>query len=371
MRPQVVRRIGSFDDPNQILTRVGQVLIGPEEQIFVSQPQDQTILVFDLFGTEPTSIGREGEGPGEFEGLHTIGFLNDSLWAFDYSVPRFSFFSLTGELLGTRPWGTEMFRIDEVVFVPRAPVSVVLLPEEEALIVPGMMIRGQPPESGIRSEVMRIPFLRVGADLQIQDTIAWTIMEGTTVAESRGGEVLMFSVPFNDAPLHTLGPNGGGVAVVDRRRASSDVHPVFGISVVGPMGDTTFALSIPYDPIPITEDALKGIVSKVRSSPPRDRGGLSEEEIKDALAEHGLVPEYQVPVTKLVGTGDGMIWVRREEFGQDSVVWNVFDSNGTPTATVLLPADQEIKAGNGDLLVTLEHDEFDVPYLVVLRLELD
>jgi hypothetical protein len=106
----------------------------------------------------------------------------------------------------------------------------------------------------------------------------------------------------------------------------------------------------------------------VRAFPPPERGGLNEEEIKEALTNSDLVPESHVPATEVVGTQDGSLWVRREEVGRDSVVWNVFDSRGNSTATVLLPADHQIKAGRRDLLVTLEHDEFDVPYLVMLRL---
>jgi hypothetical protein len=369
VRPRFVERIGSVDDPDELLTRVGQVLIGSGERLYVSQPSDDRILVFDRDEPSPLAIGRRGEGPGEFASLHSIGFLSDTLWAFDSGGPRLSIFSMEGELFGTRPWTTETLSVGEYLFVPRVPVSLVLLPGGEALASPGMMIRGQPPGQGVHSDSIRSPVLRMGKDLQIQDTVVWTLREGTTVGVSKGGTVGSFSVPFGDAPLYTLFPKGGGVAVVDRRRPGPGEEPRFGITLLGPMGDTTFAISVPYDPVPLTPAALDRIVSEVRAFPPPDRGGLTPAEVKKALEDHDLIPENHIPVTEVVGTQDGRIWVRREEVRVDSVVWNVFDSGGTPEATVLLPFRHELKAARGDLLVVLERDELDVPYLVKLRLK--
>jgi len=366
---RLVERIGSVDDPDQILTSVRQVFIGPGERLYVAQPADDKILIFGPEEPVPLAVGRRGEGPGEFGSLHSMGLLADTLWAFDSSGPRLVLFSMDGEPLGTRPWTTETFSIGEYLFVPRVPVSLALLPDGGALASPGLMIRAQPPGAGVEFGSMRSPVPRMGRDAEIRDTVVWTRREGTTVGIARGGTVGSFSVPFSDAPFYSLMPAGQGVAVVDRRRPGDGEEPRFRITLLDPMGDTAFAVAVPYDPVPLTPDALDRIVSRVRPFPPPDRGGLSPAEVKTALTDRDLVPANHVAVTSLVGTQDGRIWVRREEARADSVAWNMFDGEGVLQGTVLLANDHEIKAAQGDLLVVLERDQLDVPYLLKFRLD--
>ena len=45
--------------------------------------------------------GRSGEGPGEFRGVSSIGWLGDTVWVADYRLPRVQLFSETGKFLRT------------------------------------------------------------------------------------------------------------------------------------------------------------------------------------------------------------------------------------------------------------------------------
>jgi len=40
-------RIGSVDDSAQALTRIGDILLGPDGRLYIAQPADLTIRVFD------------------------------------------------------------------------------------------------------------------------------------------------------------------------------------------------------------------------------------------------------------------------------------------------------------------------------------
>ena len=76
-------RIGSIDDPEQALGTIGHVVIGPDGELFVSQPESGNIRVFNPDGRLSRIIGRRGKGPGEFENISYIGFKGDTLFATD------------------------------------------------------------------------------------------------------------------------------------------------------------------------------------------------------------------------------------------------------------------------------------------------
>src|SRR5688572_30567061 len=81
-----VVRMGGVDDPAQLLTRIGKVIIGPQLRLFVSQLDDLRVLVFDSSGALQASLGRPGRGPGEFQTVWSIGLVGDTLYASDVGL---------------------------------------------------------------------------------------------------------------------------------------------------------------------------------------------------------------------------------------------------------------------------------------------
>ncbi len=69
------------DTTNQeaILWRTSSFVIDDENQIFVADSNNHRIAVFDFTGTYQRSIGREGDGPGEFRYPSTIRYINGKL----------------------------------------------------------------------------------------------------------------------------------------------------------------------------------------------------------------------------------------------------------------------------------------------------
>ncbi|MFC1530590.1 6-bladed beta-propeller, partial [Gemmatimonadota bacterium] len=69
------------DTTNQeaILWRTSSFVIDDENQIFVADSNNNRIAVFDFTGTYQRSIGREGDGPGEFRYPSTIRYINGKL----------------------------------------------------------------------------------------------------------------------------------------------------------------------------------------------------------------------------------------------------------------------------------------------------
>jgi hypothetical protein len=70
-------------------------------RIFVRDSGNKRIQVFDAAGEYLLTIGREGQGPGEFSELNTLAVRGDTIVAGDRLNGRFSLFSSDGSLVET------------------------------------------------------------------------------------------------------------------------------------------------------------------------------------------------------------------------------------------------------------------------------
>lgn len=371
LEPTVVERIGSIDDPEQALTRVGQVLIGPDERLYVAQPASDQIRMYGVGGELLGTIGRSGEGPGEFGSVGQMGFAGDTLYVADGGLGRVTFFDLVGAVRSSTQWATEMMRTDEgVAYLPAVPQ--VRLDDGSGLVQPGRIVAGTMatgPQPRVRTSSGRTPYFRVDAEGAVVDTVVWIESSYTRVRVGTGDAEMNTPCPLADNPLAELMPDGSGVVLVDRRAASTTDPASFRLTLFSPTGDTTWSRAVPYDPAPLPLAELRSRAEEIRETRlQNDRLAPTVAEFMDGYREAECIPATWMPVTALTVTQDGRIWLRREEMGGDAVPWNVLSPGGEPVAQVRLPTGQTVEAASGDLLVTTETDELDVPYLVVYRL---
>lgn len=366
--PVFETRIGSADDPEQSLTRIGQVLIGPGGRLYVSQSSDREIRMYDAGGDLLGTIGREGEGPGEFRGISWMSLRNDTLYTSDNGLGRLTAFDLEGGLLGSVQWSSEMQSGGEGYgFGPGTPQ--VLLDDGTALLRPPMFVAGRRAQPGITRSSRTVPYFRMDRQGSFIDTLAPVTSEFTSVRVEVEGTVVAVPCLTDDNPLAALSPDGRGVVTVDRRVVPGPEPATIGVALVSPAGDTAYAQSVPYQPIPLPDEVLQNHIEGYREARlSAERPAPSAAQVESVLREAECLPATHVPVTELAVTQDGWIWLRREAELGDSVTWNVLDPDGHPAAELRLPAGQSVAAAGGDLLIATEEDELDIPYVVVYRL---
>ena len=85
-------RIGALDGPAPyVFGRVAGIVEGPLGRIFIADQLAHEIRVFDTEGAFLFSIGREGQGPGEFTGPCCLSFAPDgTLWVRDGGNTRYA-----------------------------------------------------------------------------------------------------------------------------------------------------------------------------------------------------------------------------------------------------------------------------------------
>lgn len=95
-----IRTFGGLDVPEEaILSSPSDMVMSPDDKIIVSDHGENKIVVFDASGEVINQFGREGKGPGEFQGLRFIKLEGDVLKVFDANNNRVQYFSLDGQYL--------------------------------------------------------------------------------------------------------------------------------------------------------------------------------------------------------------------------------------------------------------------------------
>jgi hypothetical protein len=81
---------------------IGSIAVDPEENIYISDSKEIHIKKFDRNGKYLKTIGRKGQGPGEFEQVTRIMIdLRKHLTAFDGKIRRLTLFSPSGDFIKT------------------------------------------------------------------------------------------------------------------------------------------------------------------------------------------------------------------------------------------------------------------------------
>jgi hypothetical protein len=92
--------IGMLDGPREYqLQRVIGAFRNRRGQILAGNAGSNEIRVYDADGTYLEALGRPGNGPGEFERLHSLHLEGDTLYAYDLAQQRISAFDEAGDFV--------------------------------------------------------------------------------------------------------------------------------------------------------------------------------------------------------------------------------------------------------------------------------
>lgn len=362
-------RIGSQDDPEQSLVRVGDVRIAGDGRLYVTQPTDRQVRVYAPDGTLERTIGQNGEGPGEFRTISGLGFRGDTLYASDAALNRVTFFGRDGEVIRSEQWPASMIAATNGGFMAGAPQ--VLRADGSGLVRPGAFVRAMSGQaSGPQTATTSRALFRAERDPAALDTVVWIEVSYTSnSAPIAGGGVARFGCPFATSPLLDLRVDGSGVVVVDRTPAPSLDVATFAVVGLDPAGDTAFVTEVPYQPVTVEAERVAREVEGIRAPYlNRDRPAPSAPDVEAALRKMDCIPAALPPVRDLVTAQDGTIWLGREEEGDRPVEWDVLGADGAWIGRLVLPAGETVAAASGETLVTTWTDELDVPYLTRYRL---
>ena len=105
--------IGEKDEKGEMqLYKPSQFTVDSADNIYISDRADQAIKIFDRNGNYQKTIGRKGEGPGEFLRISRMAFLPDGrLLVMDWRAKRTSLFNKDGEFMQSYKWQASHFDV--------------------------------------------------------------------------------------------------------------------------------------------------------------------------------------------------------------------------------------------------------------------
>jgi hypothetical protein len=339
-------RIGREDDSRYALTATRDLAVAEDGAMFLGQPQANEIRVFDANGRFARSIGRRGEGPGEFSTRDmTLGLRGDTLWATDRN--RVNLFRRSGEVLRT-------FVVDYKTGRPDYHPSGVRAILSDGTLAAGLAFASNPNPEAWPSG---LPVLRIDRNGSVRDTLG--LLDLAAVGFYRWeGRFWPAQRPFYLPSPHAYTPQGNALVYV-RQTAAERAQPArFKVFKVNAAGDTVVAREITYQPIAVSTQVRDSIRDATLRTPlPRARN--------EAILKAAPVPAFYPPINRLAASADGSTWLHLQGSGGE---WLVISPAGDVQARVRAPAALRILFATAERIWGVEYDKLDVPSLVRYRI---
>jgi hypothetical protein len=338
--------IGQMEgDPAYELSSVRGALRLPDGRVVVAEYRTSEVRFYGPDGRHVRSVGRAGDGPGEFSSLFGIFTRGDTLFAHDFRQSRITVFDFQGEYLGDvtldRSFGLPL----EVHPVSNGYLGVLQgFPEE----IPEEFTYSR------RLLTYRI-FNADGSGLRVVD-------------ELPGQEILFRgSVSGNVINTVTTTPliaHSAFQAVVSGRLVAGTTDR-FELRVYDEEGELRRLIRAPDRDRPVSGDEWDQVVAEAvaEAEGAEGRRGMRQ------LAELRSAPEVRPAYGRFVADAEGYVWVEPYRPAQGRAVpWTVVDPEGSVLGEVeLAEGFRPLDIGSGHVL-GIVRDDLGVPYVQLYEL---
>jgi hypothetical protein len=289
-------------------------------------------------------IGRKGSGPGEFDAVDAVHVLpGDSLFVFDASLERVTVFAPGAD----RPTRTVTLGTSSYVF----PYWVAPAGTAGALFAAGRTAFGDTGGPGSASQQHEsVRLLRPDGSL-LRDSLL--SVEQIEMLEFHGEMEGAGVNPFGRRRIFAVGPGG---------RLYSAWNGALDVQLNGPDGR---ALSVLH---PRVRVSARPVTSRERDSVVAAIGGgsLPPAAVRRAFAaaQTRSWPLFQ----EMFVDDSARVWLGLLGDRGGPIHWCAFSADGTPSATLDLPANESLRMVRGARAYAVRRDHDDVPQVVVYAL---
>jgi hypothetical protein len=343
-------RIDGYHDN---LSPISYVTVGPDGTIIFDQPQDDVILFYAPDGVRIGSFGRPGGGPGEFQALRNLGWIGDTLWAFDGLLFRFSLISSSRKLVATVRLPLQPHAPSASEPIPRvqAARSGRLLPGRDMLMLGWLYDLRQFPQF---SELLRgkdYVWLQVAPDGSYQRlALAWSVFgEQCMVRHGRADT----NVPECASPVMDFGDGNRTMATI-RTNIDGPRPGTYVVTLRHIAGDTVFSRRYPFESVPLPNRIADSIRNRML------RGATGD---MRSLIQHLSFPPIYRPVKRVRVGRDGTTWVGLRQTAE-GLPWLALDQAGNPIGEVILPPTVVLWVADRHTIWGVDWDQNDMPSIV-------
>ena len=350
-----------IDGHESVLSQVTNVAVSRDGTIAISERPAQTIRFFNSEGELLDESFRQGEGPGEFRVVASLGWVADTLWVFDFRLDRITLISPDRQLARTfptptpaRPGGPNPSGIPEYRRV-----------QPEALYTSGSTVAhlyspiGDPSEEFPEGESI---YGLVSSDGVIQEIVARIPPSPSRFVYQGEGMAVNMPYPFAIETFFSVAPDGSRIVLVDVS-VEEESGAVVEALALAPTGDTIYDVDIPVEASPIPSHVVDSMMDVHLEALEQIGGSVGR-----AYRSQAYVPPVYPPVMGVVVSADGGVWLKMRDT-EEGRPYYILDPDGRPAGRVLVPNNVEIRAADRTHVWAVEKDELDVPSILRFRIE--
>lgn len=320
--------------------RVSTALALPGDEVAVVDAGASEIRVFSGSGAYLRTLGRRGEGPGEFNGISWVQLVDDTLVAYSSGQRRITMLALDGSMHATiipRPAGegvsaSPLTRAGNGSWVVRAGR---LRLAQQVAVQP----EGAAPPSGVTRDTTGVGFLPVSGEGPVNFVVK---IPGQPMVGVPGGPVGVgaFSAPLAVARV------GDRVAVVDLESGA-----LWWFSAGG-TEESRADIAVPRRPLPLAAvDSIRRAAME-RSQSPREQAMMEL-----MFSSEAAPPQYPM-FRSLLADGTDQLWLEEWQLElPPSARYQIVGVDGSWRATVSMPIGFTPTAIGPDWVLGVHRDE--------------
>ena len=300
------------DEVNIILFRPGSFIVGPNENIYITDRQDSAIKVFDPNGKYKLTIGRRGQGPGEFQRLGSQAFLPDGRFlVLDSGQKRTNLFDSSGEFLESFKWKENLGRLylvtNSSLILSKYTFGAKKNPldslEDRKLFIKEYDFEG--------SEINSF------GEFKVEKTRIYTT----------GRAAVAMAPPY--PPMSIFAGD------MERQQLYHMVNNKYNIEVYDRTGKVIRKIERPYEPVPFTRQDAQEFLARYEKGT----------QMRKALEEMST-PNVKTITTRMLIDDRGNLWIetfeKKEEEDRALKAYDIFNAEGSYEAKVWLDKDPAI-----------------------------
>lgn len=352
--PEPLLRLPSVVDASATpLSRVLAAERLADGRIAVLDGQQERIIFYDELGSETSTFGGQGAGPGEFrQAVSLQEGPAASVEVYDLQLNRLT------EILGDGTLG----RVETLSEAVPRPRNVWRL-QDGSLVM--WSSTGRSPDRSRRTGEAEVVIadavlVRGPGGAQSTDTLfhgpAWS-----SIRRGDGQGTTLWEHAFGATTEIALGNGGRRLFLTTNRRHEIDV-----LDLEPDEGDARRArFRFPELDGPVPEAELAALQEQTRRALAEESAPFLQD--LDFLYDPRLQPGRRPAFRKLLIAPDGTIWAQRfEPLRQPAPFWWIISPEGVFRGLVELPARTDILSFSDDLMLLLRLDEYDVPSVEVV-----
>ena len=368
-------RIGDAVSGDAVFGIVPYLRVNPRDgRVFVLEAYDNRLSVWTPAGERLFSVGRSGEGPGDFAMPYRVHFEDSRFYVRDQS--RFTYFSYSGSLLRTVPSPPTSLGYQGF------PLKIDALTADGRFL--GRASMGASMKLGLFGDdpVDSLPVfsIRESAAGWVRDVVYWPDIRNTIFALTYNGWLTFPGQPFPVADENELDPGAGTVLVarvVGEHLGAGEAELLELSAATGgdrSVGDTVWYRRLAFEPIRLTPAMVEAAIDRILERYVHVEEGEDtvrvRESVRGNVEKSVHVPEYLPAVKRLFIASSGQVWLLSHETVNTMKVWYSVErgDHESPPRRVLLPDWFVLLDATDTHVWGVWRDELDINYVVGRRL---